>query len=146
MGTSLEKVPVCSNCKRKGHLIETCWDKGGGKESQGPKQRKKSKSKKKKGKEKVNAAEKSSNDGKSDESVTFINYNCVAFIKDSTGATVIIDMGASSHMTPHQNHLKNYQGFPKPRTIRGADKGTFNALGTGHLKLTTQVGGKYIDI
>ena len=84
----------------------------------------------------MNAAKESSNDGKSDESVAFINYDCVAFIKDSTGATVIIGMSASSHMTPHQNILKNYQIFPIPRTIRGADKGTFDALGTGHLKLT----------
>ena len=81
-----------------------------------------------------------------DESVAFINYDCVAFIKDSTGETVIIDMGASSHMTPHKNLLKNYQNFPKLRTIRGADKGTFDALGTGHLKLSTQVDGRTIDI
>ena len=60
----------------------------------------------------MNAAEESSSDKKSDGSVTFINYDCIAFIKDSTGATVIIDMGASSHMTPHQNMLKNYQSFP----------------------------------
>ena len=126
-----------TNCKRRGHLIDTCWAKGSGKEGQGPKQKKRSKSKQKKGKEKVNAGEESSDDEKSDESVAFINYDCVAFIKDSTGATVIIDMGVSSHMTPHKNLLKNYQNFPKPRTIRGADKGTFDALGTGHLKLST---------
>ena len=42
--------------------------------------------------------------------------------------------------------LQNYQNFPKPRTIRGANKGTFNALGTGDLKLMTQVEGKSIDI
>ena len=137
MGTLLKKVLICTNCKRKGHLIDTCWGKCGGKEGQGPKQRKRSKSKKKKGKEKANAAKESSNDGKSDESVAFINYNCVAFIKDSTGATVIIDMGANSHMNPYKNLLKIYQNFPKLRTIEGADKGTFNALWTGHLKLST---------
>ena len=49
-------------------------------------------------------------------------------------------------MTPHKNLLKNYQNFPKPRTIRGANKGTFDALGTGHLKLSTQVDGRTIDI
>ena len=106
----------CTNCKRRDHLIDTCWAKGSGKEGQGPKQKKRFKSKKKKGKEKANAAEESSNDGKSDESVAFINYNCVAFIKDSTGATVIIDLSVSSHMTPHQNLLKNYQSFPQLRT------------------------------
>ena len=56
------------------------------------KQKNRSMFKKKKGKEKVNAAEESSSDGKSDGSVSFINYDCVAFIKDSTGATVIIDI------------------------------------------------------
>ena len=55
-------------------------------------------------------------------------------------------MGASSHMIPQQNLLKNYQSLSKPRTIRGADKGTFDALGIGHLKLITQVGGRSIDI
>ena len=91
-------------------------------------------------------AEESSSDGKSDESIVFINSNCVAFIKDSTGATVIIDTAVSCHMTPHKNLLKNYQTFSKLRSIRGADKGTFDALGTGHLKLSTQVGEKTIDI
>ena len=80
--------------------------------------------KKRKGKDKANAAEESSSDEKSDESIAFINYDSVVFIRDSTGATVIIDTGVSRHMTPHQNLLKNYQSFPRPRTIRGADKGT----------------------
>ena len=76
METSLKKVLKCTNCKRKGHLIDTCWDKHSGKEGQGPKQKKRSNSKKKKGKEKGNAAEESSDNGKSDESVAFINYYC----------------------------------------------------------------------
>ena len=99
MGTSSKKAHICTNCKKKGHSIENCWDKGGGKEGQGPKQKKRSNFKKKKGKEKTNAAKESSSDGKSDGSVAFINYDCVAFIKDSTGATVIIHTGVSSHMT-----------------------------------------------
>ena len=57
--------------------------------------------KKKKGKDKANAAEESFSDGKLDESIVFINYNSVAVIKDSTGATVIIDTGVNRHMTPH---------------------------------------------
>ena len=123
--------------RNKNHTIETCWAKGGGKEGQGPKQKKRSKFKKKKGKEKVNAAKESSSNGKLDGSIAFINSNCAGFIKDSTGATVIIDMGVSSHMTPHQNLLKNYQSFPKPKTICVANKGTFDALGIGQLKLST---------
>ena len=146
MGTTSKKMPICTNCKWKGHPIENCWAKGGEKEGQGLKQKRRSRFRKKKGKEKANAAGESSSDGKSDELVAFINSDCVAFIKDSTGATVIIDMGASCHMTPHKNLLKNYQSFSKPRSIRGANKGTFDALGTGHLKLSTQIRWKTIDI
>ena len=128
---------ICTKCKQKGHPFEDCWAKGGGKEGQGPKQRRRPRHRKKKGKEKANAAEESTSDGKTDESVAFINSHCVAFIQDSSGATVIIDTGASCHMTLHKNLLNNYQTFSKPRSIRGADKGTFDALGTGHLKPST---------
>ena len=31
-----KKVHICTNCKKPGHSIETCWAKGGGKEGQGP--------------------------------------------------------------------------------------------------------------
>ena len=78
-----------------------------------------------------------SGDGKSDGSIAFINSDCVAFIKESTGATIIIYTGASSHMMPHQYMLKRYRNFPKLRTIHAADKGTFDALGVGQLKLST---------
>ena len=37
--------PACSNCGRSGHTIQDCWAKGGGKEGQGPKQKKMDKSK-----------------------------------------------------------------------------------------------------
>jgi hypothetical protein len=32
---------ICHNCKKKGHIKDNCWGKGGGKEGQGPKQKKK---------------------------------------------------------------------------------------------------------
>ena len=31
---------ICHNCSKKGHKKADCWAKGGGKEGQGPKQRK----------------------------------------------------------------------------------------------------------
>ena len=48
VGTSKKKVTICTNCKKKGHTIENCWSKGGGKEGQGPKQKKRFKTKKQK--------------------------------------------------------------------------------------------------
>ena len=95
-----------TNSKKKGHIKENCWAKGGGKEGQGPHQKKQSKSKKKKGKAKVNVANESSSD-EPDEPITFMNFNWAALIKDGTGTTQILDTGASSHMMPHRNLLAN---------------------------------------
>ena len=32
MCISSKKAYICTNCKKQGHSIETCWSKGGGKE------------------------------------------------------------------------------------------------------------------
>jgi len=40
VGTSEKKVHICANCKKPGHTKENCWAKGGGKEGQGPRQKK----------------------------------------------------------------------------------------------------------
>ena len=92
-----KKVVVCTNCKKKGHIKENCWAKGGGKEGQGPCQKKQSKSKKKKGKVKANIANESSSN-ELDEPITFMNFDCATLIKDGTGTTQILDTGASSHV------------------------------------------------
>src|SRR5258708_32209558 len=43
-GTTLQvkgnEMCECHNCKKKGHLARDCWGKGGGKEGQGPRNRK----------------------------------------------------------------------------------------------------------
>ena len=136
---------ICTNCKKKGHIKENCWAKGGGKEGQVPFQKKQSKSKKKKGKMKVNVANESSSD-ELDEPIALMNFNCTALIKDSTGTTQILDTGASSHMTPHKNLLANYSEFSKPRKICAANKGTFEALGIGTLIMPTKIHGKNMRI
>jgi hypothetical protein len=106
-------------CKKPGHSIETCWAKGGGKEGQGPKQKKKSKQKKKRGKEKANVAEETSSEEKDkDESpVVFVNVDYAALGKEVSKSIIILDTGASSHMTPHKNLLRNYCPFTQPRKI-----------------------------
>ena len=139
-----KKVVVCTNCKKNG-TKENCWDKGGGKEEQGPCQKKQSKSKKKKGKAKANIANESLSD-ESDKPIVFMNFNCAALIKDGTGTTQILDTGASSHMMPHKNLLANYSEFFKPRKIHAADKGTFEALGIGTLVMPTKIHGKETKI
>lgn len=97
--------------------IEMCWDKGGGKKGQGLRQQKKGKQlKKKKGKSKVHTPEEAS-DEEDEIPITFINFNCAALIKDRSAAAIILDMGASSHMMPHQKLLRNYHSFTQPRKI-----------------------------
>jgi hypothetical protein len=80
------RVPltVCPNCQKKGHTKENCWGKGGRKEGQGPFQKKKEKNskKKKKGKDTANVAEESDSD-KEDDSISFLNLNYAALIKDN---------------------------------------------------------------
>ena len=89
MRKSSKKVHICTNCKKLGHSIETCWAKGSGKEGKRPKQKKRSNFKTEKGKGKVNAAKDDSTDEKSDGYIAFINFNSTAFIKDSLGAAVL---------------------------------------------------------
>src|SRR3979490_183300 len=121
VGTPEKKVHTCTDCKKPGHTIEMCWAKGGGREGQGPRQKKRFKSKKKKGKGKgkANVADEEESSGDDDEGpMAFINHDCAAFIRDGIGDTIILDTGASSHMTPHKYMLENYKSFPTQCTIR----------------------------
>jgi hypothetical protein len=147
VGTSQKKQDVCHNCQKKGHTKENCWGKGGGKEGQGHFQKKKEKKskKKKKGKDNANVAEESDSDN-ADDSIAFMNFDCTALIKDNSGATEILDTGASSHMTPYKELLVDYKKFSKPRQVRAVNKGTFEALGTGMLVLPTKIQGINIAV
>ena len=66
---------------------------------------------------KTNTAEETTSSDEDNESITFINFNCVKLCRDDIGATEILDVGASSHMAPHLNLLVDYQMFVKPRII-----------------------------
>ena len=46
-----KKTKTCSNCGKPGHVLEDCWAEGGGKEGQGPRQKKSPKKVEKKSKE-----------------------------------------------------------------------------------------------
>jgi Pol polyprotein, beta-barrel domain len=56
----------------------------------------------------------------------------------------VLDTGTTSHMTPHKNLLRNYCEFSQPKTIRAANKGTFDAFGSGLLVLLNKVGDKTV--
>jgi hypothetical protein len=135
------KAYICTNCKKKGHTKEQCWLKGGGQEGQGPKQRRNQKPKKKKGKEKAHTVEEDAGSSDEDNDVAFMNHKAIFLSKDSSGVTHILDTGASAHMTPHKNLLKDYKVFEILRCISAANKGVFNALGAGTLVLLTHTKG-----
>ena len=49
-------------------------------------------------------------------------------------------------MNPHKNLLRNYRAFAQPRKIRAADKGTFDALGSGMLVISTWASDRSVEI
>src|SRR5580765_7497394 len=80
----------CYNCHKKGHLAADCWSKGGGKEGQGPKGRKKGK----KGGHRANQAEEVNS-----------NLNDCAYMvsephksHDISKFDWLLDSGATSHI------------------------------------------------
>jgi hypothetical protein len=59
-GSHPKRKGECNNCGKKGHWTRDCWDEGGGKEGQGPKQKAKKQKEKEKEKEKGKGKEKDS--------------------------------------------------------------------------------------
>jgi transposase InsO family protein len=57
-GSSSKRKGECHNCGKRGHWTRDCWEEGGGKEGQGPKQKGKAKAKDKKAKDKGKGKEK----------------------------------------------------------------------------------------
>ncbi|KAF8548566.1 hypothetical protein OG21DRAFT_1381450, partial [Imleria badia] len=46
----------------------------------------------------------------------------------------LYDSGASQHLSPSRERFLNFVSIP-PKPIRGADNGTFNAIGRGDLPI-----------
>ena len=104
----------CYNCKKKGHLQEDCWAKGGGKEGQGPKGRKGPNREKSNQAEEVNTS-----------------LNDVAYMAGGTSNSKelwYLDSGTTSHICNDRNA---YIDFIKtdPTPIRGIGS---SATSTGH--------------
>jgi len=135
----LESDELCDNCNRPGHTKPNCWAKGGGKEGQGPRQKKS-----KKGEKKDESAAVA--DVKDEELFAFTctsDYVAVAEAlqvpKSRLGAC--IDSGASRHYCPDRSKFENYQPI-EGRDITTADGRTLKAVGMGNVRIELPNGSK----
>ena len=108
---------VCHNCKKKGHKKADCWVKGGGKEGQGPKQ------KKGKGKKSETATIAAVDDNNKE----LFTFTCMSDFANVTEALQVpksqlgmcIDSGASRVYSPDSSKFANYKTID--RSITTAD-------------------------
>ena len=136
------------NCKRKGHMQDQCYEKGGGKEAEAPDWWKEKKKQSAKGKSANAAVEKSDDNSNDSDNHAMLTYRlpdnsstlqCTSNFKHEAHAVytyngIILDCGASSHFTPDKNKLINYQKI-EAEPIRAADGHIFSALGKGDMKI-----------
>src|SRR5260221_242100 len=105
--------PMCTNCNHQGHMIERCWDVGGGAEGQGPKGNKSMSDSKKKGKkdETVKAASGSQPPSPPISSLKFfIAHSSEALMSQGTSnpnhTYIYLNSGASTHMCVEAPELR----------------------------------------
>ena len=120
---------TCKNCNRPGHSKDDCWSKGGEKEGQGPRQKKKGKTTK----TVVVAADDDDN-----ELFAFIctsNHAAVADMLDIPKSRLgtCMDSRASRHYCPEHSKFTNYK--PIEQKITTADGSTFMTTGMGDLHI-----------
>ena len=130
----------CGNCKRKGHVDQDCYAKGGGKEGQAPWQNK--------GKQKETAAIATTEDAK-DELFAFTctsDFVDIAAISphSKTMLGTCVDSGASNNYSPDQNKFSNYKEIN--RDITTANGRIIKAIGTGDLHLDLPNGSKMTKV
>ena len=148
-GEKSDKKCSNPNCKRKGHTIEQCWEKGGHKEAEAPEWWKEKRKQSAKGKSANAAVEKSDdNNNDSDNYAMMLTYSlpddpsilqCTSDFKHEAHAAsksngIILDCGASSHFSPDKSKFLNYQEI-KAEPIQAADGHTFSAIGKGDMKI-----------
>jgi hypothetical protein len=134
-----------SNCGRRGHTKDQCWEKGGGKEGQAPEWWKKIKG----NKVSANVAENKSAERDDPENYAMLVFDvpeeptalvCTSDFHSEAHSTSndigsILDSGASRHFSPDRPKFLNYQELINPEPIRAADGRTFSALGKGDLQV-----------
>jgi hypothetical protein len=132
---------TCHNCGKAGHKKNDCWAKGGGKEGQGPRQ------KKKKSKQSPDKADETAVVANEKDDGLFA-FTCTSDYKDVANAIQVpksrlggcVDSGASRHYSPDREKFSNYQTID--RDITTADGRLVKAIGMGDLHLDLPNGSK----
>ena len=127
---------ICHNCKKKGHKKADCWAKGGGKEGQGPRQ--------KKGK-KAETATVATVDNDDKELFAFTCTSNFANVAEALHVPksrlgTCIDSGASRVYSPDRSKFTNYKSID--RGITTADGRQLKAIGMGDLEIELPNGSK----
>ena len=128
---------VCDNCGKAGHKKPDCWSKGGGKEGQGPKQKK---SKNEKSESAVVAVEENN-----DELFAFVCTSSYANVAEALKVPksklgTCVDSGASRDYCPDRERFTNYRQIN--HNITTADGRTVKAIGMGDMHVELPNGSK----
>jgi hypothetical protein len=128
---------MCTNCDRKGHWKSDCWRKGGGKEGQGPRQKKARQNK-------MAATAAAATDSQDNYAFASIDSVPMTGEKDSPAKnrTAIIDSGATSHFCPNRAEFILYNPIT-PLDIRTADGSIISAIGRGDVRMNLLLGSKW---
>ena len=122
----------CFNCRKKGHVKADCWAEGGGKEGQGPKQKKGG-----------------GNRGKSNQTQDNVNETLgdVAYTSRSTGVEFskddwMLDSGTTSHICPNVDAFRNFEKISG--SIEGVGSNPVKVLGRGTVVVNFDLGTKTV--
>ena len=129
---------TCENCGKAGHGKQECWSKGGGKEGQGPRQKKSKKG------EKTESAVVAVDEDK-DELFAFVCTSAYAIVAEALQVPksrlgTCVDSGASRDYCPDRSKFSSYK--PIDRNITTADGRTIKAIGMGDMHVELPNGSK----
>jgi hypothetical protein len=138
--------PFCTNCKKNSHLVKDCWLSGGGKEGQGPRQKKRKdddkKGKKHKGKKRANQAKRGSDDESEDDSRSVQSNRSYLADMLHSRYTWILDGGSTTHICRMRSAFTTFE--PINDVVNGINKTgpSLEVQGKGSVAVQVSVSGQ----
>jgi hypothetical protein len=128
----------CHNCHKKGHMARDCWSKGGGKEGQGPGNRKRG--------GKFRNSQNRSNQSTETTDIN-IGLSDVAYMANTntfSNYDWLLDSGTTTHICKNRNEISNYTALANT-TISGLSKTKAIAEGRGTVTLSFSVNNQVVQ-